>query len=196
MSEKYIVGLKHFEINWLSNDNIKIDGHSLGHITIDAIQFNDGIFLGKIDRPFTLIVGRFVNHLGFDMTLLDTETSTLPLRIMGATNKENPLESFYGSMNSIDLREKNPYTGSGLISAKITTPKTFERETVKDVFDKIQYATKLVHYTQPMNNVLYQKLLSTDPIEHINAITQFKNSLFSKPLNPDFEFLDSLIIPH
>lgn len=191
-NQKFITGLKHFDITWMSNDNIEIDGHSLGNITIDALQFNDGIFLGKIDYPFTLVVGRYVDNVGFDMTILDAETSTLPLRVMAAKTPENSSGHFYGTINLVDLRQKNPYTGSGLISVKVTTPQKFEQESVKDVFDKIQYGTRLIYHTQPMNNALYQKLLGTNPQEHIKAIQQFQTSLNSKPLNQDFKFLDNL----
>ena len=195
MAEKKIICLNHFEITWFSEDNIEFNGHPLGKIIVDGVQFDDGIFLGKTDSPFCLIVGRFVYKTGFDMTVLDAETSTLPLRIMAATNESCENGRYYGNMNLLDPRKEKSVVGTAYVLVEVKNPPKFEYETVKEVFDKIHYATRLIVNTQPLNNFLYQKLLETDPLEHAKSILNYRRSFFESSLNPIYSFVESLDVP-
>ena len=154
-NQKFISGLKQFEISYLSNHNFEFNDEPMGQVKIDALQFNDGIFLGKIDYPLSLVAGRFVDNVGFDMIILDAEDGTLPLRAMATYAKEGIQGQLYGTITMIDLTKKNYNVGDAIVSVKLETPKQFLDETVSEVYQTISQASQIIINENGSNNVLY-----------------------------------------
>lgn len=191
-NQKFISGLKQFTISYLSNNNFEFNDEPMGQVKIEALQFNDGIFLGKIDLPLSLVVGRFVDNVGFDMIILDAEDGTLPLRTTATYAKEGIQGQLYGTITMIDITKKNHNVGDAIVSVKLETPKQFAEETVSEVYQTISNASQIIVNENGSNNVLYSNMLNTPAQAHIDNIKKFYTSLNGAPFNPTFNFLDTV----
>ena len=191
-NQKIITGLKQFEISYLSNHNFSLSDGSLGQVKIDALQFDDGIFLGKINYPLSLVAGRFVDNVGFDMIILDLEDGTLPLRTMATYTKEGIQGQLYGTMTMLDVTKKNYNVADAIVSVKLETPEHFPGETTVNVYQTISRAADKVIEENGANAMLYASMLNSPVQEHINNIKKFYASINGSPLNPSFKFLDTV----
>ena len=194
-NQKFIAGLKHFKIRYLTNRNFELIDGPMGQIEIEAIQFNDGIFLGKVDYPFSLVVGRFVEDVGFDMIILDTEEGTLPLRAMATYANEGMPDRFYGTFDMIGVSRDGKYqsVGDAIISVELDCPMRFKYESASEVYKETEKASQNVIDEQRLNNTMYQSMLNSPPDAHCNNIRRFYQSINSQPLNESFHFLDSCV---
>lgn len=190
--KKTIVGLKRINIKWLSNNSFSLDGEDVGLIEVDAFIFNDDTIIGKVEYPFSIVVGKYIENLGAYLTILDEETGRMPLTAIASVSKDGQQKHFYGSLSPVNVDNPQQAFDSALTSISSTNLLEFEQESISDVSQKISFGVNQICSFPSANNIMYSGAAATTHEEYLKYIQHAKDHLDTHAFNKNFQYLDAI----
>ena len=191
-NQSRIVGLKQIEIKWLSNNSFTLDNSTFGNIVVDAFFFSDNTILGKVEYPFSIVIGKHIDNLGTYLTILDEETGRHPHLVIAAASKTGKDNQFYGTITPFDTNNPNQEQDNALAIVTATNVRKFEGESINDVSQKITMGTNFIQSTPSANNAMYNGFLATPYENIVKYIKETKELLDQNPSNEEFQDLEAI----
>lgn len=190
--DKKIVGLKHIKIKWVSDNSFTLDDDNVGQIDVEAFHFNDDSIIGKVEYPFSIVVGRYIENKGVILFILDEETGRLPLYVLATVIKNGNPNTFYGTLSPFDTNDPDNGQDQAFITVNSENLEEFKHESVDNVLEKINYGIDLILDADSPNTIMFHGVNATDYDAHIQFIDDFKLSLEKGPFLEEFKYLDSI----
>ena len=191
-NQKIIVGLKHIQIKWVSDNSFSLDGENVGQIDVDAFYYSDDSFMGKVEYPFSIVAGKYIEKKGTYFVILDEESGRLPLTVVAAVAKDGKPNTFYGSMAPIDANDPDKILDNAMVTVTSENLLQFEQEPVSQVAEKITYGTNIICNDISANTVMLNGIMATSHEDYLKYIADLKTKLDKQPLIPDYKYLDSI----
>ncbi len=188
-----IVGLKHIKIKWMSENSFTLDDENMGQIDVDAFYYNDDTIIGKVEYPFSIVVGKYIENMGTYFVILDEETNRFPHTVIAAIAKDGNPNTFYGSITPLDGNDPDKILDNAWVTVTSENLKSFEQESSADVLEKIIYGIDLICSSEfSANLIMYNGITATNYDKYIEYINDFKLMLNKAPFLPIYEFLDTI----
>jgi hypothetical protein len=189
-NQKIISALKHIEVKWLATGSFSLDNEDIGVIEIDAFHFNDDTIIGKVEYPFSLVIGKYIENKGAYFAILDAETGRLPHTVLASVAKDGKPKQFYGSIMPIDPNKDEQNIDNALVTITSKNLMKFEQESIADVSQKISFGSNIICSTESINNIIYNSMLNKPYEEYAQDILDIKTQLDKYPLSNGYQNLD------
>ena len=163
-------------------------------IEVDAFYYDDGTIVGKIEYPFSIVVGKYIENKGCDFGILDEETGSLPIFVLASVMKDGKPNTFYGVMALYDPKEPNEAYGETPVTVTSENLIEFEQESIPSVAEKILYGTKLISDANSSNTLMYDIFCGFSNEKYLQNIETIKLELEKCLFKEEFIDLDSIEI--
>lgn len=187
-----VVCLKHIKIKYFSPDSSKADVKYINQIEVDAFYHEDGTIVGKIEYPFSIVVGKYFENTGVHLAILDEETGNLPIYVLASVMKDGKPNTFYGVMALYDPKEPEQEYEETPITVTSDNLIEFEQESIPSVAEKIIYGTNIISDANSSNTLMYDIYCGLNNENYLQNIERIKLELEKCLFNEEFMDLDSI----
>lgn len=187
-----VVCLKHIKIKYFSPDSSKVDVKYINQIEVDAFYHEDGTIVGKIESPFSIVVGKYFENMGVHLAILDEEAGSLPIYVLASVMKDGKPNTFYGVMALYDPKEPEEEYEETLITVTSDNLIEFEQESISSVAEKIIYGTNIISNANSSNTLMYDIFCGFNNEKHLQNIETIKLELEKCLFKEVFMDLDSI----
>lgn len=187
-----VVCLKHIKIKYFSPDPSEADVKYINQIEVDAFYYEDGTIVGKIEYPFSIVVGKYFENKGVDLVILDEETGSLPICVQASVMKDGKPNTFYGVMALYDPKEPDKKYEGTPITVTSDNLIEFEQESIPSVAEKIIYGTNIISDANSSNTLMYDIFCGLNNETHLQIIETIKLELEKCLFEEEFMDLDSI----
>jgi hypothetical protein len=189
-----VVCLKHIKIKYFSPDSSKADVKYISQVEVDAFYYEDGTIVGKIEYPFSIVVGKYFENTGVHLAILDEETGNLPIYVLASVMKDGKPNTFYGVMALYDPKEPEEEYEETPITVTSDNLIEFEQESISSVAEKIIYGTKLISDANSSNTHMYDMFCGFNNEKYLQNIETIKLELEKCLFKEEFIDLDLIEI--
>ena len=187
-----VVCLKHIKIKYFSPDLSKADVKYINQIEVDAFYHDDGTIVGKIEYPFSIVVGKYFENTGVHLAILDEEAGSLPIYVLASVMKDGKPNTFYGVMALHDPKEPEEEYEETPITVTSDNLIKFEQESISSVAEKIIYGTNLIRDANSSNTLMYDIFCRFNNEQYLQNIETIKLELEKCLFKEEFMDLDSM----
>ena len=192
--EKKVVCLKHIKIKHILPDPSEADVKYINQIEVDAFYYDDGTIVGKIEYPFSIVVGKYIENKGCHLGILDEETGNLPIFVLASVMKDGKPNTFYGVMALYDPKEPDEEYEEKPVTVTSENLIKFEQESISSVAEKIIYGRKLISDANSSNTLMYDIFCGLNNEKYLQNIETIKLELEKCLFKEEFIDLDSIEI--
>lgn len=187
-----VVCLKHIKIKYFSPDPSEADVEYINQIEVDAFYYDDGTIVGKIEYPFSIVVGKYFENKGCQFAILDEETGNLPIFVLASVMKDGKPNKFYGIISLYDPKEPDKEYAETPVTVTSDNLIEFEQESIPSVAEKIIYGTNIISDANSSNTLMYDIYCGLNNEKYLQNIETIKLELEKCLFKEEFMDLDSI----